>query len=37
MKILDLGCGKRKRKGATGIDISKYADADVVHDLNVFP
>lgn len=37
MKILDFGCGKRKQKGATGIDISKDTDADVIHDLNVFP
>jgi len=26
MKILDLGCGKRKQKGAIGIDISKEID-----------
>lgn len=37
MKILDLGCGKRKRNGSIGIDISKDTDADVIHDLNVFP
>lgn len=37
MKILDLGCGKRKRKGVIGIDISKDTDADIIHDLNVFP
>ena len=39
MKILDLGCGKRKRKGAIGVDISEDTDADVIHDnnLNVFP
>ena len=37
MEILDLGCGKRKQKGAIGIDISKDTDADVIHDLNVFP
>lgn len=37
MKILDLGCGKRKRKGAIGVDISEYTDADIIHDLNVFP
>ena len=37
MKILDLGCGKRKRKGAIGIDISEDTDADVIHDLNKFP
>lgn len=37
MKILDLGCGKRKTEGAVGIDISPDTDADVVHDLNSFP
>ena len=37
MKILDLGCGKRKRKGTIGIDISKDTDADIIHDLNKFP
>ena len=37
MKILDLGCGKRKRKGTVGIDISKDTDADIIHDLNKFP
>ena len=37
MKILDLGCGKRKQKGAIGIDISKDTDADVIYDLNSIP
>jgi predicted SAM-dependent methyltransferase len=37
MKVLDLGCGKRKRAGAIGIDISEDTDADIVHDLNQFP
>ena len=37
IKILDLGCGKRKQKNAIGIDISKDTDADVIHDLNSFP
>ena len=37
MKILDLGCGKRKLDGAVGVDISADTDADVVHDLNRFP
>lgn len=36
-KALDLGCGKNKRKGAIGVDISQNTDADVVHDLNIFP
>jgi SAM-dependent methyltransferase len=37
MKILDLGCGNRKRAGAVGIDINAGTDADVIHDLNKFP
>lgn len=36
-KILDLGCGKKKREGAIGVDFSNRHDADVIHDLNVFP
>jgi predicted SAM-dependent methyltransferase len=36
-KILDLGCGKNKRAGAVGVDYSDMHDADVIHDLNVFP
>ena len=36
MKILELGCGKRKRKGAIGIDISKDTDADVIHNLSKY-
>ncbi|GMR19299.1 MAG: hypothetical protein BMS9Abin34_432 [Patescibacteria group bacterium] len=37
MKILDLGCGKRKMSGAVGIDSNPRSDADVIHDLNEFP
>lgn len=36
-KILDLGCGKKKRLGAIGVDYSDRHNADVIHDLNVFP
>ena len=36
-KILDLGCGKKKRPGTIGVDYSDRHDADVIHDLNVFP
>jgi SAM-dependent methyltransferase len=35
--VLDVGCGSTKSPGAVGIDISSETDADVVHDLNVFP
>ena len=37
MKILDLGCGKKKRLGAIGVDYSDQHNADVIHNLNVFP
>ncbi|MEI6756600.1 MAG: methyltransferase domain-containing protein [Chlorobium sp.] len=36
-KILDLGCGKKKRPGAIGVDYSDRHNADVIHDLNSFP
>lgn len=35
--VLDFGCGNRKRPGSIGIDVNPRTDADVVHDLNVFP
>jgi SAM-dependent methyltransferase len=35
--VLDVGCGAAKAPGAVGIDISSETDADIVHDLNVFP
>ena len=37
MRILDLGCGNRKEKGAVGIDISRDTKADIIWDLNAFP
>lgn len=37
VRVLDLGCGNRKRPGAVGIDFNSRTAADVVHDLNVFP
>jgi len=37
LKILDLGCGKKKRPGAIGVDYSVRHNADVIHDLNSFP
>ena len=36
-KILDLGCGRKKVEGAIGLDSSKNLDADISHDLNIFP
>ena len=35
--LLDFGCGNRKRPGSVGIDVNPRTDADVVHDLDVFP
>jgi SAM-dependent methyltransferase len=37
MKILDVGCGKNKLKGAIGLDFNPRSDADVIHDLGAFP
>lgn len=37
LKILDLGCGTRKRSGAIGLDINPSTHADVIHDLSIFP
>lgn len=37
MKMLDVGCGKKKMAGAVGIDCNPDTDADVIHDLNTFP
>lgn len=36
-RILDLGCGNKKRTGAIGLDINPRSMADVVHDLNKLP
>jgi SAM-dependent methyltransferase len=36
-RLLDIGCGNVKIPGAVGLDISPDTQADVVHDLNVFP
>jgi predicted SAM-dependent methyltransferase len=36
-KVLDLGCGNKKRSGAIGVDFNDRTDADVIHDLNIFP
>lgn len=37
MKTLDLGCGRNKTPGAIGLDLSPDTQADIVHDLAVFP
>ena len=36
-KLLDLGCGIRKRPGAVGVDIVPNPNVDIIHDLNKFP
>jgi len=36
-KILDLGCGNRKKEGSIGVDINPGTNADIIHDLNSFP
>ncbi|UPT74515.1 MAG: class I SAM-dependent methyltransferase [Elusimicrobiota bacterium] len=34
---LDLGCGRRKRQGWTGVDSNPAVGPDVLHSLDVFP
>lgn len=36
-RILDVGCGSAKTPGAVGLDVSPDTQADIVHDLDVFP
>ncbi|MCG3770992.1 MAG: Demethylrebeccamycin-D-glucose O-methyltransferase [Nitrosomonadaceae bacterium] len=36
-KVLDLGCGNKKRPGAIGVDFNDRTAADVIHNLNSFP
>jgi SAM-dependent methyltransferase len=35
--VLDVGCGSAKAPGAVGLDISPETQADIVHNLDVFP
>ena len=35
--VLDLGCGNKKRPGSLGLDVIPGTQADVIHDLSVFP
>lgn len=37
IKVLDLGCGNKKRHGAIGVDFNDRTAADVIHNLNSFP
>lgn len=36
-QVLDIGCGRNKFSGAKGIDFAANAEADIRHNLNVFP
>lgn len=36
-RILDVGCGKAKAPGAIGIDRNRNSQADIIHDLDIFP
>ena len=36
-RILELGCGFTKAPGAYGVDILAGSQADLIHDLDVFP
>lgn len=37
MKILDVGCGVNKHRGAIGLDNNPRTNADVIHDLGKIP
>ena len=37
LKVLDLGCGKKKRFGTISVDYSDRHNVDVISDLNLFP
>jgi len=37
MKLIDVGCGRKKIPGSIGIDFSDYADIDIKLDLNSSP
>lgn len=37
LQVLEVGCGRNKTAGAIGVDRNTASDADVIHDLDVFP
>lgn len=37
MNKLNLGCGQFKKDGYINLDVSPLSQADVTHDLNIFP
>ena len=34
---LDLGCGNNKKEGFLGVDFSNECDADIIHNLDIYP
>ena len=36
-RILDIGCARNKVPGTIGIDIDPQSQADIFHDLNLYP
>ena len=36
-KVLDIGCSRNKVPGTIGIDIDPSSQADIFHDLNIYP
>jgi SAM-dependent methyltransferase len=37
LRVLELGCGFSKTPGAFGVDVIPGSQADLIHDLDVFP
>lgn len=37
LRVLELGCGFNKTPGAFGVDVIPGSQADLIHDLNLFP
>lgn len=37
MTVVELGCGNAKTPGAIGVDVNPNSQADLLHDLDVFP
>jgi len=37
MVVIELGCGNSKTPGAIGVDFNPKTQADIIHDLDIFP
>jgi len=37
LRVLDIGCAANKMPDAIGIDINPESQADILHDLNLYP